>query len=86
MPGAYRTRKRCDDCRKAVVTRRNAASTAKRLEQRQAKRMKTRDPYRWYSGCEHCRKSFQATRADQRFCSNACRQAEHRSRTKKARP
>lgn len=32
------------------------------------------------SKCKHCKKAFQHTKIDQKFCSSACRQAAYRKR------
>jgi hypothetical protein len=71
MPDAHYRRQLCDGCRKARLAKRTAANAAKQLAERQAKRAG--------ATCRHCRKSLQATRAHQVFCTDACRRARHRA-------
>ena len=41
-------------------------------------------PFRaWKTRCQHCGRDSQKTRWDAQYCSNACRQAAYRARTKR---
>jgi len=79
MPQAHHARKLCSDkCRRTALAKRNAAVAAQRLDRRKSWRARVRT---WQGGgCKRCHKDFQAARASQEFCSNACRQADYRKR------
>ncbi len=68
----------CDDCRQRWARERQAK---REKENAAARQRRARKRLLWRATCAHCETAFIPKRRDARYCSAACRQKAHRTRT-----